>query len=49
VLGYIVEWHARIKDGLPVSIVEPIADEEERRQLARALQKKYRITQVEFL
>jgi hypothetical protein len=49
VLGYIVEWHARIKNGMPVSIVEPIADEEEKQQLARTLQKKYRITQVEFL
>ena len=49
VLGYIAEWHVKTKNDMPVSIVEPIVEEEEERQLAGALQKKYRITQVEFL
>lgn len=49
VVGYIVEWRSRTNDGLPVSIVEPIADEAEREELARALRRTYRIPQVEFL
>ena len=49
VLGYIAEWQAETRNEFPVSRVEPIAGEEERKELTRALQQKYRIAQVEFL
>jgi hypothetical protein len=49
VLGYIISWHARISDGRPISLVEPIVDEAQRTELSRLLRGKYRIAQVEFL
>jgi hypothetical protein len=49
VLGYIAEWHVETRNELPVSNVEPIADDEERKELTRVLQHKYRVAQVEFL
>ena len=49
VLGYIAEWRSETRNGLPVSRLEPLTDNEERKELTRALQQKYRTGQVEFL
>ncbi|RJP74584.1 MAG: hypothetical protein C4532_01850 [Candidatus Abyssobacteria bacterium SURF_17] len=47
--GYVVEWRTRMEEGLPVSVVEPIIDGTERAEIARLLQERYRVSQVEFL
>jgi len=47
--GYIKNWQHRINErGLPVSMVEPIRSVEEQREIARILQEKYQLSQVEF-
>jgi hypothetical protein len=49
VVGHVIEWHAGRRDGVPVSIVEPIVDEADRERITRLLQQLYKVTQVEFL
>lgn len=49
VLGYIREWHGTAEDGMPVSLVEPMTDEAQRKKIERTLQLKYRTAQIEFL
>ncbi len=49
VLGYIRTWQGTVEDGVPVSLVEPITDEEQRTRLISMIQKKYPSVQIEFL
>jgi hypothetical protein len=49
VIGSVVEWkYRRDKDGVPVSQVEPVTDEDTRRGLTERLQKAEHVTQVQF-
>lgn len=47
--GYIVKWHAeKSKDGLPVSEVEPIADEKIHDAVRKIITEKEHISRIEF-
>ena len=48
--GYVVAWQARTDAaGHPVSVVEPVADEGERKAIASILRERLPILQVEFM
>jgi len=47
--GYIKAWQYRKnEEGLLVSAIEPIQRQEEKREIRKILQEKYRVSQVEF-
>ncbi len=47
--GYVKDWqYCTNEGGLPVSTIEPIRNEEEQREIAKLLQEKHHISQVEF-
>ena len=47
--GYVTGWHAETnKDGLPVSLVEPINDEPTRDAIRKIIKNTEHIAQVEF-
>ncbi|GAB4343614.1 MAG: hypothetical protein Kow0099_22200 [Candidatus Abyssubacteria bacterium] len=49
VVGYIIEWRCTEREGMSVSIVEPVVDQVDREQILRQLRDRYKVTQVEFL
>ena len=47
--GYLLAWKCRTNDaGLPVSEVEPVADDATRREVARAIRETQQISNIEF-
>jgi hypothetical protein len=45
----VVNWkHTKNKEGIPISTVEAIADEEVRRQITKLLEEKEGVSQVRF-
>lgn len=47
--GYVVNWkHTKNEEGIPISTVEAIADEEVRRQITKLLEEKEGVSQVRF-
>ncbi len=47
--GYVIDWKYQTDDnGLPVSRVEPVRDQQEREILIGVLQEKLGVTQVQF-
>lgn len=47
--GYLANWQNKTNgDGLPVSDVEPISDEETQRDITRIIKAEENITQIEF-
>jgi hypothetical protein len=46
--GYIVDWHSSSCDGRPVSTLEAVADETERKEVSRLVRQTYHVAQVEF-
>jgi hypothetical protein len=48
--GYIVKWRAeKSKDGLPVSLVEPITDKSTRKAIRKIIKSTENVSQTEFL
>ena len=48
--GYLVAWKSkRSKEGLPVSEVTPILDDETRKQVAKIIQDKENVSNIDFL
>jgi hypothetical protein len=47
--GYVISWQSeKSKDGLPVSLVEPITDEPTRAAVRELIKEKEHISQIEF-
>ena len=47
--GYLVSWKSRQNDsGLPISEVEPITDENERREIAKIIRESEKVGNIEF-
>jgi hypothetical protein len=46
--GFMAQWKCGQKDGLPVSMVEPISDESLRQEIREAIQRQEGVTQVNF-
>lgn len=47
--GYVLQWHAdRSREGLPVTRVEPVQDEEERAAITAWIRERESIPQVQF-
>ena len=47
--GYVVNWkHTKNEEGIPISTVEVIADEEVRRQITKLLEEKEGVSQIRF-
>ena len=47
--GYIVAWHAeKTKEGLPVSLVEPITNESAREAIRKIIKDTENVSQTEF-
>lgn len=47
--GYVIAWKARKnQNDLPVSEVEPIRDEDARREIRKTLQEEYSCSMIEF-
>ena len=47
--GYVANWkHTKNEEGIPISTVEVIADEEVRRQITKLLEEKEGVSQVRF-
>ncbi len=48
--GYVVNWKTKkSREGLPVSDVEPIRDEEEKREIAAIVKKREAVPDVNFM
>lgn len=46
--GYVIEWKKKNKSGKPVSEVEPIVDEESKKEISNILKDKESVTQINF-
>jgi hypothetical protein len=46
--GFVAHWKCGQKDGLPISIVEPISDERLRQEIGEAIRRQEGVTQVNF-
>jgi hypothetical protein len=47
--GYIVSWQKKKNDaGLPVSTVEPVADESDRREIGKTIRERENVRNIDF-